>query len=307
MTWSLTQRKLLKHFKQDKFQLDLFISAMLNTYIYTTFSAMRILNTFMIRNHDAFLGGFDFSAPHEELYAKLGQTIAYILPNRGNVQCTLSFNEENIYVTFRGSIAPMDFYDDVNLMSRTIKNPCKDRSECTSHLNYNKKPCVKHDTRCTDPDGDLKIHRGFLEHYDRIDKGSDHILTLLNTFVNFKRHRQKKIIITGHSLGAATAAICAANLTARNPELIDRVKYIFLFGCPNIIGNDYFAKIIHTYYPDRCFNCIYENDVVTTSIPGYSSPVGTIIPMGRRRDYFYKNVINHLPHNYVRAIYDSEY
>ncbi|MGG1553940.1 lipase family protein [Paenibacillus ferrarius] len=74
------------------------------------------------------------------------------------------------------------------------------------------------------------VHQGFLDIYESARK---QILTVMR-----KLSAQKQVYLTGHSLGGALAALCAADL-ATNTKF--RSPAVYTFGSPRV-GNPAFAK-----------------------------------------------------------------
>lgn len=89
----------------------------------------------------------------------------------------------------------------------------------------------------------VEIHLGFYYVYQSV------ATQLLNGLAKLKtKYPQAKLSITGHSLGAAVASICAFDLALNHNTRIDSV---WTFGSPRI-GNDawtqYFHKLIPVHY-----------------------------------------------------------
>ena len=245
---------------------------MLNVYIYTNKLLFRIINAFINSGSAKYLSGFDPAADMHQLYAKLGQSILHIFPNRDNSKCIISSDTRYLYVTFRGTA---DFTDSSNLINSwsISKN---------IHGNGGR--------------------RGFVERLDTLTRERGGVARILNEIANSEKHRHKKIIISGHSIGAAVAALFVVQ--NQSPEFNKKIKYIFLYGCPNI-GDESFYKIFNTYFSNKCFNCINENDWVIHMHGFNSSSIGRRIQLGRQTQSFYRSIMSHIPYNYARSIYDE--
>lgn len=110
--------------------------------------------------------------------------------------------------------------------------------------------------------GQGKVHRGYLRSYNMIRK---HVLQLAEEFPT--------LIITGHSLGGATATIAAADLNAPRSETDPREPYtVVTFGAPPCVGKS-LAKVLSV---DRY---VVANDFAP-KIPGWI--VGLYHPKGPR-------------------------
>ncbi len=101
-------------------------------------------------------------------------------------------------------------------------------------------------------DTDIRVHSGFLATYKSV---RSRILPLIP-------EEAEKVVVTGHSLGAALSVLCAVdvqyNFKSKDVEA-------YLFGCPRV-GNKAFAKS----YDKRVFKTMRVsngNDVVTKIPP----------------------------------------
>lgn len=119
------------------------------------------------------------------------------------------------------------------------------------------------------------IHRGFTRY-------ATYLLNEFNIFDIFEDiHEYDKIILTGHSLGSASATLIAYELCkkqiAQNADNCFQNKFeLVLFGCPKIGGDSFkneFNDLVHKTGLD-VFNYENINDVVCKipfSIFGYAS------------------------------------
>lgn len=101
------------------------------------------------------------------------------------------------------------------------------------------------------------LHNGFTGAYEEIRTLQDSVL-----------NKNKPIVVTGHSLGGATAHVAAMDLKARGYD----VHSLTTFGCPNVGGSDWKANFDKAGIPS--FRYVNAWDVVPR-IPkiGYE-PVG---------------------------------
>lgn len=141
-------------------------------------------------------------------------------------------------------------------------------------------------------DTKIRVHSGFLKSYISV---RDQIRT----------HIPKdtcKIRITGHSLGAALAVLCAVDLqyNFKNADI-----EVFLFGCPRV-GNTAFARS----YNKRVFKTLRVtngNDIVAKLPPkifGYRH-VGISIHTGSLLLPVMISLEDHRPENYYRSLWQT--
>jgi triacylglycerol lipase len=93
-----------------------------------------------------------------------------------------------------------------------------------------------------------KVHKGFKE-------GLDEVWEMLHTYLEDLRQKNKKIWITGHSLGAALA-----NLAGDRYK--DNLQGLYTFGSPRVGNNDFKAN-----FSVNAYRFINNNDIVTKVPP----------------------------------------
>jgi triacylglycerol lipase len=111
----------------------------------------------------------------------------------------------------------------------------------------------------------------------------------------------KRIAICGHSLGAALAVLCAADMQAAFP---DRQVEVILFGCPRV-GNRNFCEHYNRVVPNT-LRVENGNDIVTKVPPkifGYRH-VGAKIHVGHTRVPFLFSAKAHRPTKYYSSLYE---
>ena len=115
-----------------------------------------------------------------------------------------------------------------------------------------------------DDGNDRRGHRGF--------KGAleDVWNLIMGDLSNIPNHRDLKIFLTGHSLGAAIAQLAGYRLDA----LGENVAGIYAFGSPRI-GNKHFAKTYQERLGTRTFPHINNKDIIT-SIPPAGQATGNL-------------------------------
>ncbi len=106
-----------------------------------------------------------------------------------------------------------------------------------------------------------QVHQGFAEAIK--DVWSD-LITQLAQF----RSNQQRLLITGHSLGAALATLAAAKLH----EVNQSVDGLYTFGSPRV-GDKKFVDCFDAAFSHKAFRFVNNNDVVTrvaARLMGYS-------------------------------------
>jgi predicted lipase len=107
-----------------------------------------------------------------------------------------------------------------------------------------------------------KVHRGFLIRSTSVDIGY---------FVEKILDRDYKVVFTGHSLGAAIAALVAVKVLFHHrikKEKSLREKVFFIgFGCP-ALGNSFFCDIVNRRCQNNFHFYVNKNDLVTTTVKG---------------------------------------
>ncbi|KAI8082542.1 class 3-domain-containing protein [Gilbertella persicaria] len=109
-----------------------------------------------------------------------------------------------------------------------------------------------------------------VRHQSTYTQAEHHILQLIHG------NKQKKLYVTGHSLGGALATVFVAKMIQVQSPLMQHFAGLYTFGQPNI-GDKDFGK---SFTPDincKIFNHTYNNDVVPRIPFWYSSPPGTLV------------------------------
>ena len=376
--WGKTNKKLLVHFNKNHDLYKMYKCALLSYFIYTNFSLMSWVGTPSIKklihdNPEITLGVCNLTEDIGELYSRLGQTIVYSLPYLQHVNnfstnssaraCVISYDENNIYVTFRGTADLKETVKDGTCISTTnldtTTNFCSDKNKktCAKFKNYLNKQCEWKGEICTDNNPPkLAVGMGFVHHYDTIKKdtsgtddsaitsiiqdglhlGTKDPIRLLYDLANIKQHKSKPILISGHSLGASTALIFAGYVALKAinnthaKELHSRISHIYLYGCP-ATGNMEFKNFMESNYSDKIYNCIYESDWVPSITCAKYIAIGKyhilgsnkieaenwksvhktngfqyikqICYMGIKNCLGVKSLLDHIPLNYINAIY----
>lgn len=137
---------------------------------------------------------------------------------------------------------------------------------------------------------EIRVHEGFLEEYMSVRKA-------IRSFIPDGTCR---IRVTGHSLGAALAVLCAVDIQYNFP---DKDVEAILFGCPRV-GNAAFSKS----YDKRVFKTLRVsngNDIVTKVPPSFFGyrHVGTDIQIGKIRLPFVFSLEEHRTKNYYKNLW----
>lgn len=137
----------------------------------------------------------------------------------------------------------------------------------------------------------IRVHEGFIGAYNSVL-----VRKRLHEIVPKKKCR---VVVTGHSRGAALAALCALDLQYNFPYL-DVEAY--LFGCPRI-GNAAFSR---SYDKRVCKTVRVQNgnDFVTKLPPAFMGyrHVGACFNIGKMRLPFAMSFSSHMPCEYCRKL-----
>lgn len=150
---------------------------------------------------------------------------------------------QDIIIAFRGTTSRNDWISDI--MAAQVR------------FKYVKKACF--------------THRGFTGIYTSARK------ELLSALA--KLQPDKRLLLTGHSLGAALATLCAADLAANTPQ---RPMELYTYGSPRV-GDPAFVKAVAQSVHN---SCRYANpfDMVT-----HTPPTVLTLPI-REKTYYYSHV-----------------
>ncbi|WP_240479818.1 lipase family protein [Paenibacillus wynnii] len=150
---------------------------------------------------------------------------------------------DEIIIAFRGTSSTTDWISDMIASQKRFK--------------YIKEDCL--------------THRGFTDIYSTARSGVLSALAKLST--------DKTLYITGHSLGAALATLCAIDLAANTAHSSPN---LYTFGSPRV-GDPAFAKVF-TMYVRNSYRIANLFDVVT-----YAPPTIYKLPK-REKKYYYTHV-----------------
>ncbi|MDR1668528.1 MAG: lipase family protein [Oscillospiraceae bacterium] len=133
----------------------------------------------------------------------------------------------------------------------------------------------------------IRVHTGFLDDY-KTPGVRDVILKEVSEDIHF-------IKITGHSLGAALAVLCAVDVQYNRP---DADIEVILFGCPRV-GNKAFA-LSYNRRVDKTVRVENGNDIVTKVPPALFGfrHVGAKLRVGAPRLPLAARALDHYPDCY---------
>jgi len=146
---------------------------------------------------------------------------------------------------------------------------------------------------------DAQVHQGFISAYNSV---RDAVLDAV------RKTPHKRVICTGHSLGAALATLCALDIRC---NVSGKEVSCYTYGSPKV-GDDNFVKAYNRLVANT-FRFVYRSDVVPSMPPGSYNHVGQFQQLGQQSETFslsaiLDNVIDkledHLPQNYVKALRD---
>jgi feruloyl esterase len=101
-----------------------------------------------------------------------------------------------------------------------------------------------------------QVHRGFSEAFDAVSP-----LVISSVQDLLLAHPTAKIVITGHSLGAALATFAAVNVKTKLNIPASKITF-YTFGSPRT-GNQAFTDYLYSLYPNGgCQRVTHYNDVV---------------------------------------------
>ncbi len=181
------------------------------------------------------------------------------------IQCYIRVYENSLKIAFRGTDTAEDRIRDLRFWKKKIP-----------YGNYSSK---------------IRVHSGFIDAY-KSKRVREEIHEQITDNI---RH----IEVSGHSLGAAMAVLCAIDINYNFPHVdLEAV----LFGCPRV-GNRAFARS----YNNRVFKTfrVENNNDVVTKIPpavfGYHH-VGIPIHIGAIRLPFWISFVAHWPREYYKNL-----
>lgn len=190
--------------------------------------------------------------------------VAFISCKKSGVQYYIGKNDEELLIAFRGSDSKLDALHDLMFFKRSLF--------------------------CG-----VSVHAGFLSAYEQSDV-ADNIRRIVCPC------GVKKIYITGHSLGAALAILCALDLSFRT-EIPTECT---VFGSPRV-GNSTFSLLCRRKIPSlvRVMN---GNDAICKLPPACLSyrHSGNLMHIGRRVIPFFYSFRDHKIENYLSALLSGE-
>lgn len=203
---------------------------------------------------------------YKNIQPETDEKIVFINDKVTDVQCFLRSAYDCMVITFRGSDSFKDWIVDAKFWKSTVP-----------YGNYSSK---------------IRVHSGFISAYK-----SGNVRGIIHKEV--KKALPKKIILTGHSYGAALAVLCAADLEYNFPK---NDYEVVVFGCPRV-GNRYFQKS----YNLRVFKTLRVEHIgdIVPRVPfacmGYRH-VGSKLSVGGGPSFFVPNMRFHALQEYYSNI-----
>lgn len=140
--------------------------------------------------------------------------------NRNSTQAIVGYDDSHLIIAFRGT----------------------EPSQVSDWITDLRCACIRHEFG--------RVHAGFAGAFASIARDVRSII---------REHADKRIICTGHSLGAALATVCAADVIKRSYHTLQSRQLLVTFGSPRV-GNHSFASIVSRNVISRRY--VNNNDVV---------------------------------------------
>ncbi|NLT58904.1 MAG: lipase family protein [Clostridiales bacterium] len=198
----------------------------------------------------------------------LPPTTLFVIDDQlSGVQCYLRSRDQLLDITFRGTDSLRDALNNLRVWKKTVP--------------YGNQVSP------------IRVHTGFISAY-KSPAVRDRIQSFMTPEV-------RRVRISGHSLGAALALLCAVDLEYNFP---DRAYEVVVFGCPRV-GNDAFRRS----YNRRVFKTMRVengNDLVTKVPPvswGYRH-VGIRLHVGALRTAGLFSLKQHETGRYYRELFE---
>lgn len=143
----------------------------------------------------------------------------------------------------------------------------------------------------------IKVHTGFMEAYRSVRD------TIMG---EAKKKKYKRIIFTGHSLGAALAMLAALDVQY---NVSDKEIVCYTFGAPKV-GNAEFAKSYNKRVPNT-FRVVNAGDSVPDLPPGSYEHCGQLCSVGEAISSSLFDVAAklkaHIPNTYIEVLQKLSY
>ncbi len=184
----------------------------------------------------------------------------FISCKESDVQYFIGKNDTELLIAFRGSDSRLDAIHDLMFFKRTLF--------------------------CG-----VSVHAGFLRAYERSDVADNIRKTVCPCKV-------RRIYITGHSLGAALAVLCALDLSFRVKTPIECT----VFGSPRI-GNSAFSILCRRKVPSL-LRVMNGNDAICKLPPAcfFYRHSGKLIHIGKRVIPFFYSFSDHKIESYLSSL-----
>lgn len=152
-------------------------------------------------------------------------------------------NSNAIWISFRGTQTGTDFIQDLKVQQETyMDSSSSGQVEFKLFKNNNLKPL---------------IHKGFMEIYDKFRK------EILDTLEKYNPTKEKPIVVSGHSLGAAISTIVGFDLSQNNYSVV-----VYNYASPRI-GDKTLCELINNTL--KVFRVVNTADIVP-NLPASVTP-----------------------------------
>ncbi len=200
----------------------------------------------------------------ENFRSDIYRRVAFVDCKKSGVQYYIGKSDDELLIAFRGTDTIRDLLHDLMFLKRTVSD------------NYN---------------SGIRVHSGFFRIYKRSEI-CDRIHEAATT------PDIRRIYITGHSLGAALASLCALDLASITKAKITCV----VFGSPRV-GNSAFVRTFNSNISDALrVEC--GNDAITKLPPallGYRH-VSSSFHIGKPKIPFFYSMRDHKTAEYFKAL-----
>ena len=205
------------------------------------------------------------TSAYRDIQPYLPYTCTKMINNKkSGTQYFLRRDKDTLWIVFRGTDSPKDWKTDLAFWKKTIPY---DNTK-----------------------SNIRVHTGFINAYK-----TDGVRNKILESITDKTHYVK---ISGHSLGAALAVLCAVDIEYNFPG---RDIEVFLFGCPRV-GNKAFI-LSYNKRVNKTVRIENGNDIVTKlpfAFMGYRH-VGAKLHIGTFRLPLLFSFNDHYPNKYYSA------
>eukprot|EP00904_Undaria_pinnatifida_P002282 jgi/Undpi1/12054/HiC_scaffold_4.g01753.m2 len=192
-----------------------------------------------------------FEAPKEESSERYFDAIQ-------DTEAYVAANDDVIIAVFRGTSELSDWATNIEIIPRRVDESWGLKGE------------------------GCDVHMGFDDGVNTVWGGNDGMLETIKMLIN-EEGKNRKLYVSGHSLGAALATIAGARLVFEHDI---NVSGIYTVGSPRVfdgqLSKHFDEKINHgTAMKDKHFRCRNNNDIVPRMVPPPFEHAGTEVYLDR--------------------------